>query len=119
VRIVVLLKGQFGSTGFSLQQGEVRMPEPAEPASVRHLNDLNYNSSCCSSSNSRSKLTMKPLGCQPLSSSRQCLNSVVGLSKGTKTVRGLAPLAGVQRRGVTDVHITRTGKPIVSVQGGR
>jgi NADH dehydrogenase (ubiquinone) 1 alpha subcomplex subunit 9 len=61
---------------------------------------------------------MKPVGSQSLLVTRQCLYSTVSRTT-SLPIRSLAPATSIQKRGAADVHITRTGKPIIRVQGGR
>jgi hypothetical protein len=68
----------------------------------------------------RNNDTMKPLSGPAVSLTRHCQRPVNPLTKGTPSTPRRSGLPAVQRRGYQqDVQITRTGKPIISIQGGR
>ncbi|KAF2399910.1 NADH-ubiquinone oxidoreductase 40 kDa subunit, mitochondrial [Trichodelitschia bisporula] len=54
-----------------------------------------------------------------MSLQRHCPRSAAGLARGLAPAPRSSSVVTVQRRFVQDVQITRTGKPIISIQGGR
>ena len=68
----------------------------------------------------QNKHRTKPLSGPAMSVSRQCRRSAVALSNHVTAGSRSPGLPTIQRKGIQqDVRITRTGKPIISVQGGR
>jgi hypothetical protein len=64
--------------------------------------------------------TMKPLSGPAVSLTRHCQRPVAPLTKASASTPRSRGLPTAQRRGYQqDVQITRTGKPIISIQGGR